>query len=88
LVVEDLGVANMIRNPKLSRCIADVSWGAFLNMLDYKTRWYGSELQRVDRFYPSSQTCSGCGHRQPIQIHIHYIKWPSTAPLASAVSSL
>jgi putative transposase len=68
LVVEDLGVANMIRNHKLSRCIADVSWGSFLNMLDYKTRWYGSELQQVDRFYPSSQICSGCGHRQPMQL--------------------
>ena len=42
-MVEDLGVANMIRNHKLSRCIADVSWGSFLNMLNYKTRWYGSE---------------------------------------------
>ena len=39
IVVEDLAVANLIQNPKLSRCIADVGWGAFLMLLTYKCQW-------------------------------------------------
>ena len=34
-------------------------------MLTYKCQWYGSDLQQVDRFHPSSQECCQCGHRQP-----------------------
>ena len=45
----------------LSRSIADASLGTALKMLGYKTSWYGADLYRVDRYYPSSKTCSGCG---------------------------
>jgi putative transposase len=47
----------------LSRAIADAGWSEFRRMLDYKCRWYGSELRVIDRFAPSSKTCSECGAR-------------------------
>ena len=60
--VETLAVANMIRNGRLGRQIADVGWGLVLQQLKYKTAWSeGSLLVAADRFYPSSKTCSGCG---------------------------
>ena len=61
IVVEDLNVKGMIKNPKLSKHIADVSWGNFVNLLNYKCDWYGKELVKVNRFYPSSKTCNCCG---------------------------
>jgi len=51
----------MIKNHKLSKHIADVSWGNFVNLLNYKCDWYGKELVKVNRFYPSSKTCNSCG---------------------------
>ncbi len=61
IAVENLAVKNMIRNPSLSKSIADAGWGQFLDMLSYKARWYGRELLQVGRFYPSSKSCGGCG---------------------------
>ena len=49
------------KNPKLSKHISDVSWGNFVNLLNYKCDWYGKELIKVNRFYPSSKTCNCCG---------------------------
>ena len=62
IVVEDLSVHGMLRNQHLSRSIADAGWGEFRRMLEYKTIWYGSELVIAPRFYPSTKTCSACGH--------------------------
>jgi putative transposase len=60
--VEALAVANLIRNRRLARHIADVGWGAVLQQLKYKTSWSdGSMLVAADRFYPSSKICSDCG---------------------------
>lgn len=61
IVVEDLNVKGMIRNTKLSKHISDVSWGNFVNLLNYKCNWYGKELVKVNKFYPSSKTCNCCG---------------------------
>ena len=46
----------------LAKAISDSGWGMFINMLEYKAGWYGRELRKVDRFYPSSKTCSVCGY--------------------------
>jgi putative transposase len=59
--IEDLNVKGMIKNHKLSKHIADVSWGNFVNLLNYKCDWYGKELVKINKFYPSSKTCSSCG---------------------------
>lgn len=59
--VEDLNVKGMIKNHKLSKHITDVSWGNFVTLLQYKCNWYGKELIKVNRFYPSSKTCGECG---------------------------
>lgn len=61
IAVEDLNVKGMVKNRKLSKHIADASWGNFVNLLQYKCDWYERELVKVDRFYPSSKTCSVCG---------------------------
>ena len=61
IVCEDLNVKGMIKNHKLSKHIADASWGNFLTLLQYKCDWYGKELVKVNRFYPSSKTCGDCG---------------------------
>ncbi|PDO10802.1 MAG: transposase [Candidatus Reconcilbacillus cellulovorans] len=62
IVVEDLNVAGLLGNQRLARHIADMGWGEFRRMLAYKTVWYGGRLQVANRYYPSSKTCSGCGH--------------------------
>ncbi|MHA6728026.1 IS200/IS605 family element RNA-guided endonuclease TnpB [Chryseobacterium sp. A301] len=59
--IEDLNVKGMIKNHKLSKHIADASWGNFVTLLQYKCDWYGKELIKVNRFYPSSKTCNVCG---------------------------
>jgi putative transposase len=62
LVIEDLAVKNMIGNRRLARAISDCGWGVFRSMLAYKAHRAGRRLIVVDRFYPSSKTCSACGH--------------------------
>ena len=59
--VEDLNVKGMIKNHKLSKHIADTSWGNFVRFLQYKCDWYGKELVKVNRFFPSSKSCGDCG---------------------------
>ncbi|MFD8739891.1 RNA-guided endonuclease InsQ/TnpB family protein [Streptomyces sp. NPDC059618] len=61
VVIEDLPVRNLMRNRALARSIADASWADLRGMLEYKCAWYGRELVVVDRFLPSSRTCSACG---------------------------
>ncbi|MHB9146571.1 MAG: RNA-guided endonuclease InsQ/TnpB family protein [Symbiobacteriia bacterium] len=64
ICTESLAVKNMMRNHSLARAIGDAGWGELLRQLDYKALWYGRTFVQVDRFYPSSKTCSNpaCGH--------------------------
>ncbi len=62
VVIEDLGVRGMTANHTLARAISDAAWADLRRMLAYKCAWYGRDLLVVDRFYPSSKTCSACGH--------------------------
>ncbi|MEU0564544.1 transposase [Nonomuraea sp. NPDC005983] len=62
IVIEDLAVKNMVRNRSLARVISDCGWGEFRRQLQYKTARQGRHLIVIDRWYPSSKTCSACGH--------------------------
>ena len=59
--LENLNVAGMVRNGRLSRHISHASFGRLRAWVTYKAQWYGSKVMLVDRFYPSSKTCSDCG---------------------------
>lgn len=62
VIIEDLSVRNMVRNHSLARAISDASWSELRRMLEYKADWYRRTVVAIDRFYPSSKTCSACGH--------------------------
>ncbi|MBW4504328.1 MAG: transposase [Scytonema hyalinum WJT4-NPBG1] len=62
IVVEDLAIKNMIKNPKLALHISDASWGELIRQLSYKCQWYGRELVKIDRWFPSSKRCGNCGY--------------------------
>jgi putative transposase len=61
IVLEDLNVRGLMRNDHLARHIADAGWRTFRRMLEYKSRWYGSQVVIAPRFLASSKTCSHCG---------------------------
>jgi len=62
ICIENLNVKGMVKNHKLAQAINDVSWGTLVSMLTYKCKWNSRELVVIDRFYPSSKTCSFCSH--------------------------
>ena len=61
ICVESLLVRNMVKNHKLARAITEVGWSTFISMLEYKGKWYGKNVIRIDPWFPSSKTCSNCG---------------------------
>jgi len=63
ICIEDLNAKGMLRNHKLAKSISDVSWSSFVTKLQYKADWYGCEIIKVDKWFPSSQLCSDCGHQ-------------------------
>ena len=63
-MIEDLNVSGMMANHKLAKAIADMGFYEFRRQLEYKSKLYGSKLVIVDRFYPSSKTCSNCGEKK------------------------
>ncbi len=77
VVIEDLFasagrspyVSGMVKNPKLAGSIADCGFYELRRQLEYKCKLYGCQLVLADRFYPSSQLCSRCGHQQKMPLH-------------------
>ena len=62
ICMEDLNVKGIMSNHHLAKAVGDASFGMFLTMLEYKCKWYGINLVKIDRFAPSSKTCSKCGY--------------------------
>ena len=62
ICLEDLSVKNMMSNHCLSKSIGDASWGELVRQLTYKAGWYGRKVVKIDRYFPSSKTCSHCGY--------------------------
>ena len=75
IVVEDLAIKNMVKNHKLARSISDASWGELVRQLTYKCEWYGRELIKIDRWFPSSKRCGNCGHHIVNKIPLNIRKW-------------
>lgn len=62
ICLETLAVQNMMKNHKLAEAIQDASFFEFNRQLEYKAKWYGRQIVRISRWFPSSKTCCGCGH--------------------------
>jgi putative transposase len=65
VAIEDLHVAGMLKNHCLAQAVSDSNFGEIRRQLEYKAAWHGTHLVVIDRFYPSSKTCSGCGYIKP-----------------------
>ena len=63
VVLEDLNVSGMVKNRKLARSIADADWRMFRTLLESKAEEHGRDLVAINRWTPTSQTCSACGYR-------------------------
>ena len=74
IVTENLNVKAMTKNRKLSKAISQVSWGMFCTMLKYKAEWEGKIYLEVDRFFPSSKTCSSC-YRKVSELPLNIRSW-------------
>lgn len=75
ICVENLKVKNMVKNHKLAKHISSVSWSKFFEYLTYKANWYNRDLIKVETFYPSSQTCSCCGCKNPDVKNLAVREW-------------
>ena len=65
VAIEDLYVNGMLKNHKLAQAVSDSNFGEIRRQLEYKAAWHGTHVAVIDRFYPSSKTCSGCGYVKP-----------------------
>jgi len=62
ICLEDLNVKGMLKNHCLAKSISDVGWSELVRQIEYKARWYGRSVVRINRFEPSSKTCHDCGY--------------------------
>lgn len=75
ICIEELKVRNMMRNHKLAQHIGSAAWSSFFDMLAYKSVWYGNDIVKVPAMYPSSQTCSCCGYKNPLVKNLAVRVW-------------
>jgi putative transposase len=70
IVIESLNVKGMMSNHKLAGAVSDANFYEFRRQLEYKSQKFGSEIVYAPMFYPSTKTCSNCGHVQPMPLSV------------------
>lgn len=73
--IEDLNIKEMMKNHKLAEAVLECNWNQFIQTLEYKCRWNGKTLMKIDRYYPSSQMCSKCGYINRKVKNLNVRKW-------------
>jgi len=69
IAVEDLNVAGMVKNHRLAGAISNAAWTTLITQIEYKCRLYGKQVNRINRFFPSSKACSKCGNvKAPLKL--------------------
>ena len=77
IVLEDLNIQGMMKNKHLARAVAEQNLYLFRQLIEYKAGELGITVKYADRFYPSSKTCSGCGHvREKLRLDERVYKCP------------
>lgn len=75
ICTENLNIKGMVQNRHLSRAVADAAWADFIRQLEYKAVWAGRVVQKVNTFFPSSQTCHVCGYRNSTTKDLSVRNW-------------
>ena len=69
ILVETLRTKNLLKNRRLARAISDAGFGEFVRLLEYKCKWHGVTLVKVERFFPSSKLCCTC-HQKKVDLKL------------------
>ena len=75
ICTETLKVRNIIKNHKVAKSFQDTSLSEFVRQLEYKAKWYGKVISKIDTFYPSSQLCFNCGYKNSEIKNLEVRKW-------------
>ena len=77
ICIENLNIKGLMMS-NLAKSFQDVSLYEFVRQLEYKAKWYGKTISKIDRFYPSSQLCSNCGYQNKDVKNLSIREWTCT----------